>query len=105
MALTKKKDPNADRIKVTFSLPAQAVQGAKTVQLAGDFNSWNTTDPAGTMKKNKDGSYSVTLALEKGSEYQFRYLLDGVRWENDWEADTYVRAPHSHEDNSVVQVM
>ena len=26
---------------------------------------------------------------------QFRYLLDGSRWENDWAADKYIPAPCS----------
>ncbi|MDX1655300.1 MAG: isoamylase early set domain-containing protein, partial [Candidatus Competibacteraceae bacterium] len=47
-----------------------------------------------------DGSFTVTVNLESGKEYQFRYLLDGERWENDWEADKYV--PAGGHDNSVV---
>ncbi|MCI6365047.1 MAG: glycoside hydrolase, partial [Spirochaetia bacterium] len=34
--------------------------------------------------------------------YQFRYLLDGYKWENDWNADKYIPAPYSNADNSVV---
>ena len=56
------------------------------------------------MRKQKDGSFAVTLTLETGREYQFRYLLDGKRWENDWDADKYVPAPFSNTDNSVVIV-
>ena len=35
-------------------------------------------------------------------EYQFRYCLDGNRWENDWKADKYVRSEIANDDNSVV---
>ena len=35
-------------------------------------------------------------------KFQFRYLLDGCRWENDWKADKYIPAPFSNADNSVV---
>ena len=53
------------------------------------------------MKKQKDGSFAVTLNLAKDSEYQFRYLINGSEWHNDWEADKYVPNPFSG-DNSVV---
>ena len=86
--------------KVTFELPAQAVNGAVKVSLVGDFNGW---DPAATpLKRHKDGVYSVTLDLPGGGAYQFRYLIDGERWENDWAADSYVPAPVGSGDNSVV---
>lgn len=83
--------------KVTFSLPAQ-VQG-DTVYLVGDFNDWSET--ATPMKHNKDGSFSVTLDLPTGNEYQFRYLVNGSEWHNDWEADKYAPNPFSG-DNSII---
>jgi 1,4-alpha-glucan branching enzyme len=83
--------------KVTFSLPS-AVQG-ETVHLVGDFNNWD--EKATPMKKQKDGSFAVTLELEKGREYQFRYLVNATEWHNDWQADKYVPNPFSG-DNSVV---
>ncbi|MCI7534822.1 MAG: glycoside hydrolase, partial [Treponema porcinum] len=47
-------------------------------------------------------SFSVKLELDADKEYQFRYLLDGYKWENDWKADKYIPAPYSNADNSVV---
>ncbi len=88
-----------DTCKVTFSLPA-AVQ-AETVYLVGDFNDWQ--EEATPMKRHRDGSFSITLELEKGREYQFRYLVNGSEWHNDWQADRYVPNPFSG-DNSVVVV-
>jgi len=84
-------------VKVTFSLP-EAVQG-ETVYLVGDFNNWD--EAATPMKRQKDGSFSTTLDLDKEREYQFRYLVNGTEWHNDWEADKYVPNPYSG-DNSVV---
>ena len=55
------------------------------------------------MKKLKKGEYTVTLELKSGKEYQFRYLVDESRWENDWNADKYVKSPFGT-DNSVVIV-
>ena len=53
------------------------------------------------MEKLKDGRFKTTLDLEKDREYQFRYLVNGSEWHNDWEADKYVPNPFSG-DNSVV---
>ncbi len=83
--------------KVTFSLP-EAVQG-ETVFLVGDFNNWDKS--ATPMKRQKNGSFTTTLNLDKGRDYQFRYLVNGTEWHNDWEADKYVPNPYSG-DNSVV---
>lgn len=83
--------------KVTFYLPA-AVK-AETVHLVGDFNQWD--EQATPMTPLKDGRFTVTLELEKGRDYQFRYLIDQNEWHNDWEADKYVPNPFSG-DNSVV---
>ncbi|MBP5519068.1 MAG: isoamylase early set domain-containing protein [Treponema sp.] len=100
MSLKKSFSKDKKTCKVTFTVPKEALQGAKTVNLAGDFNSWSSTDTPLTL--GKDGNFSVTLELPADREYQFRYLLDGCRWENDWQADKYIPAPFSNADNSVV---
>lgn len=100
MALKKSYSKDKKTCKVTFTVSPEAAQGAKTITIAGDFNSWSSTETA--LKKGKDGSFSVAINLEPGKEYQFRYLLDGSRWENDWAADKYIPAPFSSTDNSVV---
>jgi 1,4-alpha-glucan branching enzyme len=83
--------------KVTFTLP-EAIK-AESACLVGDFNDWNETNTP--MKQLKSGRFTVTLELEKGHEYQFRYLVNGGDWHNDWAADKYVPSPFSG-DNSVV---
>ncbi|MEL6969131.1 MAG: isoamylase early set domain-containing protein [Bacteroidota bacterium] len=88
--------------KATFSLPTEAVQGAKKVTLVGDFNNWDTESGI-KMKKSKD-VFKTTVDLETGKEYEFRYLLDGETWENDWAADKYVATPFGVE-NSVVSTL
>jgi 1,4-alpha-glucan branching enzyme len=88
--------------KVTFKLSRIATPQADKVCIAGEFNNWNTR--ATPMKKLKSGDFSITLELEPGREYQFRYLIDDARWENDWNADAYVRNPYGYCDNSVVLV-
>ena len=89
--------------KATFTLPQEAAPEAKEVALVGDFNEWDTQ--AGIpMKKQKDGVFKAVVELESGKEYQFRYLIDGETWENDWEADKYVPTPFGV-DNSVISAL
>jgi len=84
--------------KVTFSFnPGHGDQ----VHLVGDFNGWD--EQATPMKRAKDGTFSVTLNLATGHDYQFRYLVDGTEWHNDVDADKYLPNPYSG-DNSVVSV-
>ncbi len=87
--------------KVTFRLPAAATRAAKKVNVVGDFNGWNRE--ATSLRKQENGDFSVTLDLDAGREYRFRYLIDGQRWENDWRADKYVKSPYGVDD-SVVSV-
>ena len=100
MSLKKTFSKDKTKCSVTFTVSAEAAQGAKTVNIAGDFNSWSSTDTP--LKKGKDGSFSVKIELDADKEYQFRYLIDGYKWENDWQADKYIPAPYSNADNSVV---
>lgn len=73
--------------KATFKIESTAANGAKEAVVVGDFNNWDST--ATPMKASKGGDFSVTVELEAGKEYQFRYLLDGSVWTNDTEADKY----------------
>lgn len=87
--------------KVTFRLPKEAAHGAENVTIVGDFNNWNVTQSP--MKKLKNGDFSLTVELPCDRQYNFRYLIDAVRWENDWFADKYI--PNGFgEDNSVISV-
>ena len=88
--------------KATFTLPTEAVQGAKKVVLVGDVNDWDAE--AGIKMKKQKNVYKTTVELETGKEYEFRYLLDGETWENDWAADKYVATPFGVE-NSVVSTL
>jgi len=84
---------------VTFTLDG-AVH-ARTAALCGDFNEW--AGDAHRMERADDGSFHVTVELELGRAYRFRYLLDDSRWENDWAADGYAPNNFGGED-SVVDV-
>ncbi len=101
MGLKKQHLKKAPACRVTFSLPKEATGSARTVHVVGDFNGWN--ESATPMKRLKNGTFTVTISLERSREYQFRYLLDGQYWENDWKADRYVPNDYGSE-NSVVVV-
>ncbi len=98
--LTKKYSKSEAKCKVTFTLPLEAIEGAKQVNLIGDFNEWN---PALAIPMTKQKSqFKITLELPTGRDYQFRYIGDNGVWENDWAADSYVPSPVADVDNSVV---
>lgn len=83
-------------------MPAEAAPEAKEVKLVGEFSEW-TKSPI-EMKKLKNGSFKTVVNLETGKEYEFRYVIDGDRWENDWEADAYRPSAVALEENSVVSL-
>lgn len=101
MSLVKKNQTGNSQCQVTFSLPVEITNGAKSIQVLGDFNGWNPQQ-APEMKKVKN-TYSAQLQLETGAVYQFRYLLDGQTWINDAQADRYVAGPFGAE-NGVVDL-
>ncbi len=102
MPVSKKYLKSKPICKVTFKLPKEASDGAEDASLVGDFNDWDKT--AAPMKKLKTGGFTVTLDLEVGKEYHYRFLVDNEKWENDWEADKYAYSPYASADNSVVVV-
>ena len=83
--LDRRPTSDPEVVEVTFRLPVEV--GAEVVHVVGDFNSWSRE---ATPLRRDDGGFSVTLELQAGTTYQFRYLLDGHVWENDWAADDYV---------------
>jgi len=101
MGLQKKYLKSKPVCKVTFIVPKEAAGSAEKVHLVGDFNKWKPKSLP--LKKFKNGSFKITIDLECGREYQYRYLMDNTVWQNDWAADKYVRSPYDA-DNSVVVV-
>ena len=75
--------------RVTFTLPDSI--WANSIYLVGDFNGWNET--LHPLQHTREGSWMITLDLELGRSYQFRYRVDG-EWMNDGQADAYVQNPY-----------
>lgn len=97
--MLKKRFLKSGVVKVEFTLPDAIAAEAESAFLVGDFNDWD--EQATPMTKFKNGKFKVTLSLESNRDYQFRYLVDGSQWHNDWEADRYMANPFSG-DNSIV---
>jgi 1,4-alpha-glucan branching enzyme len=90
--------PDGQHVRVTFELPSAI--WAERVNLVGNFNNWDTTTDE-MRQSRSNGNWRITLDLEAGRSYQFRYLVNGRDWHNDWHADKY--APNEFgTDNSVV---
>ena len=100
MAVSKRFLKSKPVCKVGFKLPKAAANGATEMFLVGEFNEWNTK--ATPMKPLKDGSFSVSLDLESGREYQYRYLSDSGDWINDPDADRFEFSAFASGDNCVV---
>ena len=41
------------------------------------------------LDRRRDGSFSGALRLPNGQRWTYRFLLDGDRFINDWDADDY----------------
>jgi 1,4-alpha-glucan branching enzyme len=102
MFISKKYLKSKPVCKVTFRLPKEALEDAKKVFLVGDFNDWNQEKEE--MKILKDGSAKTMLDLEVGKSYQYKFLIDGEKWENDWKAEAYVANGVDAEENSLVSI-
>jgi 1,4-alpha-glucan branching enzyme len=88
MSLEKKFLKAKPVCKVKFSLAGDQYKSASSILLVGDFNNWQLGETP--LKMAKTGVWSVSLDLETGKSYQFRYLIDGTNWENDPEADSFI---------------
>lgn len=102
MSIEKKYLKSKPVCKVKFIAPEPLSKAAKKIYLAGEFNDWKYE--ATPLRKQKNGAYATTIDLSTGNEYQYRFVLDGERWENDFDADKYVPSSVSDAENSVVIV-
>ena len=96
---SKQFDDRGGAYQVEFRLPPES--SAQRAWLAGDFNDWSLD--ACPLERRDDGALSVSVLLEPGRTYRFRYYLGDGEWENDWAADDYVGNDHGGAD-SVVHV-
>jgi hypothetical protein len=73
-----------DQVRATFVVADEGLYG-HLVAVVGDFNGW---DPTTTPMRKEGNGRVATVSLQAGRRYAFRYLSDGV-WFNDDTADAY----------------
>jgi 1,4-alpha-glucan branching enzyme len=95
----KKRYLKSGKVKVEFTLPDAIAAEAESAFIVGDFNDWD--ESATPMTRLKNGKFKATVEVDTNREYQFRYLVNGTQWHNDWDADRYIANPFSG-DNSVL---
>ena len=97
-----KREHSSDktRCRVTFWLQREAVPDAASVAMAGSFNDWSVD--RNPMERLENGDLSLELDLEAGKEWEFRFVIDGRRWENAWNADKYAWSDLAQCENSVI---
>ena len=93
-----KRGTQSKTIRVIFTLPAGV--DAEDIALCGEFNDWSTDSVK--LTRNGGRHWRATLDLEPGRSYRYRYLLDGHRWENGWDAERYVPYPYGSDDSVIV---
>ncbi|MFZ5860470.1 MAG: hypothetical protein ACOYVH_07005 [Spirochaetota bacterium] len=67
---------NAGTVTVRFVLNAP---DAQSVQLAGDFTSWNPEGYA-LKKIGAEGTWEITVPLKKGRVYVYNFVINGTTW-------------------------
>ena len=66
-------------VRVTFSMPA--IEGCEGLYLVGWFGEWY--ESVFRMERTATGNWSLTLELEPGLEYQYRFRTPDGGWLND----------------------
>ena len=90
--------------KVTFSIPTKEIPSeleVESITVVGSFNEWDRS--ANDFSPTKKGVYKTTVEVAPNQEVQFRYLINGKHWINDWDADYYIPNALGH-DNCVIIV-
>ncbi|NJN66757.1 MAG: glycoside hydrolase family 13 [Chloroflexaceae bacterium] len=94
------KEPgHSGTVRVTFSLPGFR---AESIHVVGDFNNWA---PGAAPLCPCEHGWCIGMELPVGCAYRYRYLVDGSRWLNDWNADGYVPNSYGGDDSVVVTLL
>lgn len=86
--------------KVRFLIPASIGKKNAHIYLVGNFNRLDINK--NPMRRLADGSFSLSLNLAVGQDYQYRYLFEGMVWGNNTAAGYYEYCPYAETENSVV---
>ncbi len=91
--MIKRANEGEGKVKVTFVLPYE--EGQPAVSVVGDFNNWDAS--ATKLVKRRNGTCSVSVTLDAGKSYRFRYYSADGAWSNDSEADGFEASEHGSE--------
>jgi 1,4-alpha-glucan branching enzyme len=70
--------------RITFEVKAEP---GSEVYVAGDFNNWEPTKKL--KSKNKDGIFTGTLLLDRDTQYEYKFIING-KWSVDPNCDEWV---------------
>lgn len=88
--IVKHVQSDSSMVAVTFQVPGDI--WADRINLVGDFNGWDSGSHP--LTPTRDGQlWQITLMLERGRSYLYRYLVDGAEWRTDQTADGLVPGP------------
>lgn len=74
------RGPYAPEVRTDGVLFRISAPQSVLVTIVGNFNGWNSQ--ATELKKDAKGVWSVTLPLNQGKKYQYKFVVDGY-----WVAD------------------
>lgn len=94
--LTKKFFKTNNEAEVTFQFSRNDVE---SVSLIAEFNDWQ---PIHMKFNKKEKAFRTKVRLPKDAQFQFKYLLNGTEWENDYQADKYTPNSFGTEDSVVL---
>lgn len=97
--MLEKEAMGSSTMRVTFRVSKQL--WADQVALIGEFNDW---DPHTHLlqQTDLDTDWHITLELEMGHSYHFRYLVDREHWMDDDRADGYMLDAFGRVDSVVI---
>lgn len=86
------------KVRVTFRLSEHI--WADRIALVGEFNDWDTATHC--LHQSRDSAdWHITLELEAGRRYRFRYVVDESTWMDDDHADDCAPDPYGGFDSIV----
>ena len=77
--IEKGRDGGGNKVRVTFSAPP--IEGCRALYLVGWFDEWK--ESAFPMTRIEDGGWELTLELDRGCEYLYRFRTEDGTWLSD----------------------
>jgi hypothetical protein len=88
--------------KVTFILDKGDFSEFDDIRVLGDFNGWHYEK--GLIMELKKNQFKGSASLKAGTNYEFRYILNGRHWFNDPQADGLVDSPFYGISNTLIVI-